>query len=153
MAINTGKVVVGGLIGGVVLNIIDFVSNGVIFANRMRADANAFKPGLGDGAAVMLPSQIVTYVISDFIIGLLIVFIYAAVRPRLGPGPDSYHGRVRVLDFRNDCRDGLQDDGSDVIRFVVAVHHRLACRTGFDCARRGQVLYRGISAGLRPANV
>ncbi len=86
MAMNTGKVVVGGLIGGVVLNIIDFVSNGVIFANRMRADANAFKPGLGDEAAVMLPSQIVTYVVSDFIIGLLLVFMYAAVRPRLGPG-------------------------------------------------------------------
>lgn len=89
MAMNTRKVVVGGLIGGVVLNIIDYVSNVLIFGNQMRADANAFKPGLGDQLASMESSQVITYVITDFVIGLLLVFMYAAVRPRLGAGPGT----------------------------------------------------------------
>lgn len=86
MAINTRKVVIGGLAAGVVLNLIDFLSNGVVFADRMRADANMFKPGLGDQMAVMDGGAIATYVAMDFVVGLLLVWTYAAIRPRFGPG-------------------------------------------------------------------
>ena len=51
--INRQKLVLGGLAAGLVLNIIDFLSNGVIFSARMQADANAFKAGLGDQMAAM----------------------------------------------------------------------------------------------------
>lgn len=84
---NRNRLLLGALAAGVVLNIIDFVSNGVIFAGRMTAEANAFKPGLGDRAAAMTGAQIGVYVFFDFIVGFLLVWTYAAVRPRFGPGP------------------------------------------------------------------
>ena len=84
--INRQKLLVGGLAAGLVLNIIDFLSNAVIFADRMRADANAFKPGLGDQMAAMGGGQIATYVFFDFVVGFLLVWTYASIRPRYGPG-------------------------------------------------------------------
>jgi hypothetical protein len=85
--INRQKVLVGGLAAGLVLNVIDFLANGVLLADRMQVDANAFKPGLGDQLAAMSGGRIATYVFFDFIIGLLLVWTYAAIRPRFGPGP------------------------------------------------------------------
>lgn len=85
MAINTQKVFVGGLVAGVVLNIVDYLGNGVVLADRMKADTEAFKPGLSE--MMMEGSAIAMYVISDLIIGLLLVWTYAAMRPRFGPGP------------------------------------------------------------------
>ena len=85
MAINTQKVIVGGLAAGIVLNVIDFVANGILFADRMKAEADAFKPGLSD--AMMGGSSIAAYVIGDLIVGMLLVFTYAAIRPRFGAGP------------------------------------------------------------------
>ena len=84
--INTQKLLVGGLAAGLVLSIIDFLSNAVILADRMRADANAFKAGMGDEMAAMGGGQIAVYVFFDFIIGILLVWTYAAIRPRFGPG-------------------------------------------------------------------
>jgi FtsH-binding integral membrane protein len=94
--INRQKLVLGGLAAGLVLNIIDFLSNGVIFSARMQADANAFKAGLGDQMAAMGGAQIAIYVFFDFVIGFLLVWTYAAIRPRFGPGPRTavYAGLV-----------------------------------------------------------
>lgn len=89
MAINTSKVVTGGLVAGVVLNIIDYLSYGVILADRIKVDANAFKPGLGDAMAAMTGGQIAGYVVMDFVVGMLLVWTYAAFRPRFGPGPKT----------------------------------------------------------------
>ena len=85
--INRQKLLVAGLAAGVVLNIIDWLSNGVILAERMQADANAFKPGLGDAMVAMGGGQIAVYVFFDFIVGFLLAWTYAAIRPRFGPGP------------------------------------------------------------------
>lgn len=86
MAINTSKVIVGGLAAGVAMNILDFISNGVIFADRMVAEMNNFKPGLGDAMHTMDTTTIAGMVILDFIIGLLLAYTYAAMRPRFGAG-------------------------------------------------------------------
>jgi hypothetical protein len=84
MAINTQKVIVGGLAAGVVLNVIDFVTNTVILGDRMKAEAEAFKPGISD---MMMSSKAITwYVVTDFIVGILLVWTYAAIRPRFGAG-------------------------------------------------------------------
>jgi hypothetical protein len=89
VAINTKKVIMAGLAAGVVVNIVDYVSNGVIFADRMRAESNAFKPGLGDMMAQMSGSVIAQYVVMDFVIGFLLAWTYAAIRPRFGAGPKT----------------------------------------------------------------
>ena len=86
MAMNTKKVIVGGLAAGIVLNICDFVMNTFIFGDSMKADMNSFKPGLGDAMATMTGTTIAGYVIMDFVLGMLIAYTYAAMRPRFGPG-------------------------------------------------------------------
>ncbi|HSM59884.1 MAG TPA: hypothetical protein VK849_03760 [Longimicrobiales bacterium] len=83
MAINTQKVVVGGLAAGVVMNVYDFVVNGVL----LREQNEAVMATLGaepPGAAMM-----VVYVVWDFIWALAIVWTYAAIRPRFGLGPKT----------------------------------------------------------------
>ena len=84
MAINASKVLVGGLAAGVVSNIVAFVAFGMLLAARMEAEAVAVAPALqGRG---MSSTAIVTNVIAAFVTGLLLVWLYAAMRPRFGPG-------------------------------------------------------------------
>jgi hypothetical protein len=85
MALNTGKVVAGGLAAGVVLNLIDYVIYTMVLADRVKAEADAFHPGMAD--SMMSGNAITVYIITDFIFGLLLVWTYAAIRPRFGPGP------------------------------------------------------------------
>ena len=81
---NIKKVVVGGIVAGVVLNIIDFISNYALGA-RMKAETDAFKAGLSDMMASS--SAVVSYIVMDFALGIALVWTYAAIRPRFGPGP------------------------------------------------------------------
>jgi hypothetical protein len=85
MALNNGKVVAGGVAAGVVLIAIDLLTQSFILGDRMKADAEAFRPGIT--AAMASSSAIATYIITDLVIGLLLVWTYAAIRPRFGPGP------------------------------------------------------------------
>ena len=84
MAINTSKVVVGGLAAGVAMNVIGYLGNGVLLAKRMENEMVAVAPTLaGKG---MSGGIIATRVIMQFVIGMLLVWLYAAMRPRFGPG-------------------------------------------------------------------
>ena len=83
MAINTGKVVVGGLVAGLVMNIGDFVINTMLLA----AENAAFMTRLGlDPAAMESFAGMLPWIVIDFIFGLLVVWTYAAIRPRFGAG-------------------------------------------------------------------
>lgn len=85
MALNTSKVITGGLVAGVAISVVGYVVDGMILGDRMRAEADAFRPGTGD---IMMSSNAITMsIISNFVMGLLLIWTYAAVRPRLGPGP------------------------------------------------------------------
>jgi hypothetical protein len=86
MAINLKKALLGGLAAGVVLNIIDYIVFTYMLGNRMRADANAFVPGLGDA---MMGGSPVPNILMNFVIGFLLVWTYAAIRPRFGPGANT----------------------------------------------------------------
>lgn len=79
---NIQKVVVGGIVAGVVMNVIDFIANYALAA-RMAAEADAFKPGL----AAQMSSSMVSYIVMDFALGIALIWTYAAIRPRFGAGP------------------------------------------------------------------
>ena len=82
--INTGRVFVGGLVSGIVLWIGDMVANNVL----MKADWEAFMARMNvDMAAMETPGALAGWVASDVAFGVLIVWIYAAIRPRFGAGP------------------------------------------------------------------
>ena len=85
-SINLGRVVAGGLVAGVVANAIDFVSNTYVLAS----DIAAWAPTRNlDPAAMNSGPVAATWIVVDFIFGLLLVFTYAAMRPRFGAGPKT----------------------------------------------------------------
>lgn len=81
--INLKGVIIGGLVAGVVMNIIDFVLFGVILANDMAAALQAA------GKPAMASSTMILYVALDFLYGIFLVWLYAAIRPRFGAGPGT----------------------------------------------------------------
>jgi hypothetical protein len=82
--INYGKVMVGGLVAGLVLNVLDFLMNNYLMKSQFEAVnvARNIDPAVAAGA-------IPAYVAIDFLMGALVVFIYAAIRPRFGAGPNT----------------------------------------------------------------
>jgi hypothetical protein len=82
--INYGRVAIGGLVGGIVANVCDFVSNSFVLADDMQQMAQRL--GL-DQAHLASSTVMITWIVIDFIYATLIVWTYAAIRPRLGPGP------------------------------------------------------------------
>lgn len=83
MAMNSGKVVVGGLVAGVVMNVGDFLINTQLLA----AENTAFLRRLNlDPAAMESLSGMLPWIVIDFLMGVLLVWTYAAIRPRFGPG-------------------------------------------------------------------
>jgi hypothetical protein len=81
---NTGKVVAGGLVAGLVFNIGDAILNAVILAEDFRQAAIRLNL---DPAAMESLSGILPWVVIDLLYGVLVVWTYAAIRPRFGPGP------------------------------------------------------------------
>jgi len=84
MAINGTRVLVGGLAAGVVQNIIAIVGYGLLLGPRVQAEAVAVAPAL-QGRGMSAPA-IAANVTSSFVIGILLVWLYAAMRPRFGAG-------------------------------------------------------------------
>ena len=78
--LNIGRVMVGGLVAGVVLNIGEFLYNGVLMANEMKA-FNAQHNFAEAGGSFYLMATLLT-----FVLGIVIVLSYACIRPRFGPG-------------------------------------------------------------------
>jgi hypothetical protein len=85
MPVNMKKLLLGGLVAGVIINIIDFISNAYILGARMKAESDAFKPGMSD--AMMQTGAMVSYIIMDLVLGVALIWTYAAIRPRYGAGP------------------------------------------------------------------
>ena len=85
-SINLGRVVAGGLVAGVVANAIDFVTNSYVLAS----DIAAWAPTRNlDPAAMNSGPVAATWIVVDFVFGLLLVSTYAAMRPRFGAGPKT----------------------------------------------------------------
>jgi hypothetical protein len=79
--INAGRLILGGIVAGIVINISEMVLNTVVLKDRWAAAMKA----LGKTMA-MNSSAMVVWVIWGFVFGVLCVWLYAAIRPRFGPG-------------------------------------------------------------------
>ena len=91
--INTGKVITGGLVAGVVFSVLDALNGMFIVGEDFKA--NATRLGL-DPAIAESTSAMATWVVIDLLFGILVVLTYAAIRQRFGPGPKTaiYAGRI-----------------------------------------------------------
>ena len=81
-SINLGRVVVGGLVAGLVINAAEFASQ-FVFADWYAQFYETLNlPPMGNGAMWALVG-------GGFVIGIITVWTYAAMRPRFGPGPKT----------------------------------------------------------------
>lgn len=81
--INTGSVIKGGLAAGLLINISETILNIPVIGPQLEAFLKSMNlPPVGGGA-------IGYFVLMGFVQGVLIAWLYAAIRPRLGPGPKT----------------------------------------------------------------
>ena len=84
--VNVGRVLGGGLVAGLVMNVVDVVTNGVILGARWAQETQR----LGIDVSAAAQSRSVTgWVTFDFLCGIVLVWLYASIRPRYGPGPQT----------------------------------------------------------------
>ncbi|MFI5185022.1 MAG: hypothetical protein ACHQNV_11520 [Vicinamibacteria bacterium] len=85
-SMNVGRIVGGGLVAGLVMNVVDGVTNGAILGERWAVEAKRL--GLDVSQAAQSQSLIgwVTY---DLLCGIVLVWLYASIRPRYGAGPKT----------------------------------------------------------------
>jgi len=82
--INLSRVILGGILAGIIVNI----SEGLFHMVVMKAQEAEVMKSLGrtvpEGGGVM-----VVWLLWGFAWGIVAVWLYAAVRPRFGPGPGT----------------------------------------------------------------
>ncbi len=90
--INLGRVIGGGLLAGLVINASEFLVSGLWLAPDWEAAMKAI--GV---TSTTTPAQIAVYNIWGFAMGILAVWLYAAIRPRFGPGPRTAYSAAIAL--------------------------------------------------------
>jgi hypothetical protein len=79
--VNFGRVILGGLVAGVFINISEFLLNTVV----LKADMESGMKALGKSVP-QDGKTIAVWVILGFVMGIASVWLYAAIRPRYGAG-------------------------------------------------------------------
>src|SRR3989442_9038073 len=82
--INWGRVVLGGLVAGLVLTVIDWLTYGV----WLKPDMSAAMQALGKPPSA-IDSGVPLWILLDFVFGIGLLWVYAAIRPRFGAGPKT----------------------------------------------------------------
>jgi hypothetical protein len=79
--VNIGRVFLGGIVAGIVANILGYLVDGVILAPQWTAAMKVL--GKGD----FTTNQIIAFNVIGLAYGVFAVWLYAAIRPRYGAGP------------------------------------------------------------------
>ena len=83
--INAGRVILGGLLAGLVMNVIDYIVNVPLLGAQWMNETTALH-------ITNMPSPMMSamgWILSDLLLGLIGVWLYAGIRPRFGPGPGT----------------------------------------------------------------
>jgi len=81
--INYGRVLLGGLVAGVIINISEFILNAQILMKDWEEAMKALnKPVMGSSAIAIM-------VVLCMFLGIFVTWVYAAIRPRFAPGPKT----------------------------------------------------------------
>jgi len=84
MKINCTRVILGGLLAGLIVNIFESLVGGLVLADQWAAAMKALNR----------PSQLgvvpnLAFWLWGFLIGVYALWLYAIIRPRYGPGPKT----------------------------------------------------------------
>ena len=80
--INWNRVILGGLVAGVIINIFEFALHGAVIAKDMDAAVRALGREVGG-------KELLMFLVWGFLVGIFAVWLYAAIRPRYGAGPKT----------------------------------------------------------------
>ncbi len=81
--INLGRVILGGIVAGAIVDVFEYFLNAKLLADQWSALMAAQKlPMFGT-------NEIVAFNVMGLAIGLIAVWTYAAIRPRFGAGPKT----------------------------------------------------------------
>jgi hypothetical protein len=81
--INLARVVLGGLVAGLVIDIGEYIFNGWLFAADMEAATARLNLPPVAGTAISV------FLVLGFALGIATVWLYAAIRPRFGAGVNT----------------------------------------------------------------
>ena len=81
---NFKKILIGGLVSGIVMDVIDAIINGAMLGDRWRAATVALVPALAEQRGPPIG-----WIVTDLILGFFVAWTYAAIRPRYGAGPKT----------------------------------------------------------------
>jgi hypothetical protein len=79
--LNVSRVVLGGLLAGILINISEYLRYDVVMRGEFEAGMRALGKGLPQGGVVT-----VIWTLWGFALGIAAVWLYAAIRPRYGAG-------------------------------------------------------------------
>lgn len=79
--INWGRVILAGIVAGIVWDIVDYLVDGVWLAARWADGMTSL------GHTAFTAHQIVSFNILGIVGGIAFLWMYAAIRPRYGAGP------------------------------------------------------------------
>lgn len=85
--INMGRVILGGLLAGLVMNISEYVLHARVLGEegeKLRKDWETL--GL---VGSQEPKMVAWLIVATFALGITAVWLYAAIRPRFGAGPGT----------------------------------------------------------------
>lgn len=78
---NIGRILLGGLVGGLIINVVEQVVHGILLRERWdEAMKKVTEQAIGTQATVL-------FWIIGFVVGVALAWLYAAIRPRYGAGP------------------------------------------------------------------
>src|SRR6185369_14393704 len=83
---NIGRLIAGGLVAGLIINIAEGVTNGAILGQEWKAWAATMSVTHQQPTSAL---AMTLWTILAFALGLISIWMYAAVRPRFGPGPKT----------------------------------------------------------------
>src|SRR2546426_380199 len=79
--IDTGRVILGGIVAGIICDIFEYVLNGIVLRDQWNTISTSHNlPMIG-------MNEIVIFNILGLVTGIAAVWAYAAMRPRFGAGP------------------------------------------------------------------
>ena len=78
--INIGRVVVGGIVAGIVMDLFGYLVDGLLLAQNWSDDMILI------GKSEFSTTQLIEFNLLGIVSGLMAIWIYAAIRPRFGAG-------------------------------------------------------------------
>lgn len=82
--INHSRVILGGIVAGILINILEYLVHDVILKAQHVETLKALGKTMPEGG-----SAIAVWFLYGFLWAFVAIWLYAAIRPRFGPGPKT----------------------------------------------------------------